>query len=80
MFAFIFVPLAILWSANDHPFLERVSGADWEYVGYVERKPGLQQNGSYTLTLESEGKTFILFKQQPLEQEYALTPLASIEE
>jgi len=68
MFAFILIPLALLWTADDHPFLERVTKADWEYVGYTERKPGLQPSGSYALTLESDGKTFILFKQKPLEK------------
>lgn len=69
MFAFILFPLALIWAADDHEFLERVTDADWEYVGYTERTPGLQPDGSYALTLESDGRTFILFKQGSLNQE-----------
>ena len=77
MFAFILFPLAVLWAADDHEFLERVTNADWEYVGYTERKPGLQPNGSYALTLESEGKTFILFKQRSLEQKKTVASIST---
>ena len=77
MFAFIIVPLALLWAADDHEFLERVTDADWEYVGYTDRTPGLQPDGSYALTLESEGKAFILFKQQSLEKQSTITSLSN---
>ena len=69
MFAFILVPilfpLALLWGAGNGEFLEKVTDADWQYVGYTERSPGLQADGSYALTLEVEGESYILFKQRP---------------
>ncbi len=72
MFALIFVPFMLLWTADNHEFFEMMTEAEWEYVAYQERVPGPQPDGSYAVTLESDGKTFILFKQRPLEKEVQL--------
>ncbi len=72
MFALIFVPFMLLWTADNHEFLEMMTEAEWEYVAYQERAPGPQPGGSYAVTLESDGKTFILFKQRPLEKKVQL--------
>ncbi len=76
MFALFLVPLVLLWSADNHEFLDRVTSADWDYVGVRERAPGPQPDGSYALTMESDGKTFILFQQKPLEKETDLAGLS----
>ena len=76
MFVLFLAPFLLLWSADNHEFLDRVTGADWEYVGVRERAPGPQPDGSYALTMESDGKTFILFKQKPLERKTRLAGLS----
>ncbi len=76
MFVLFLAPFLLLWSADNHEFLDRVTGADWEYVGVRERAPGPQPDGSYALTMESDGKTFILFKQKPLAKETNLAGLS----
>ena len=76
MVAFLFVPLAFLWTADNYEFLDKTTGAEWHYVGYHERSPGLQSDGAYALTMEVEGRTFILFKQQGPERERQLAGIA----
>ncbi len=76
MFVLFLAPFVLLWTADNHEFLDRVTGAEWEYVGVQERAPGPQPDGSYALTMESEGKTFILFKQKPLERKTRLAGLS----
>ena len=76
MFAFILVPLALLWGADNQEFLEKVTDADWQYVGYTERSPGPQADGSYALTLEVEGKAYILFKQHPAPETESVAQLS----
>ncbi len=77
MFAFILAPFVFLWTVDNSEFLEKVTDADWQYVGYQERTPGPQPDGSYAVTLEVDGKPFILFKQDPRER---ATHLAGISE
>lgn len=76
MFVLFLAPFVLLWTADNHEFLDRVTGAEWEYVGVRERAPGLQPDDSYALTMESDGKTFILFKQKPLERKTRLAGLS----
>lgn len=80
MFAFIliplFVPMTLLWGADNREFLEKMTDADWQYVGFTERSPGLQADGSYALTLEVEGKDYILFKQHPAPETESVATLS----
>ena len=39
MVAFILAPFVFLWTADNNEFLEKVTDADWEYIGYQERPP-----------------------------------------
>ena len=76
MFALFLAPFIFFWTADNHEYLQRVTGADWQYVGVRERAHGHQSDGSYALTLEVDGKSFILFKQKPLETEPRTAGLA----
>ena len=68
MVVFILAPFVFLWTADNNEFLEKVTDADWEYIGYQDPPPGPQPDGSYAVTFEVDGKTFVLFKQRPLEK------------
>ncbi len=72
MFVLFLAPGVLLWTADNHEFLDRVTGAEWEYVGVQERVHGPQPDGSFALTMETDGKSFILFKQKPVETETRL--------
>ena len=76
MVAFILAPFVLLWTVDNQEFFEKMTDAEWNYVGYQERTPGPQPDGSYALTLESDGKTFILYKQQWPEREISLAGIA----
>jgi len=69
MFAFLLVPFAALWSVDNSDYLQKMTNAEWEYVGYQERHNGLQHDGSAAMTMEIGGKSFILFKQRPMQAE-----------
>ncbi|MDD9876397.1 MAG: hypothetical protein OXR84_03030 [Magnetovibrio sp.] len=71
MVALILAAVTGLWTADNHQFLRKVTDAAWEYVGLQERQPGRQADGAEAVTLEADGRTFILFKQMPPEAEAA---------
>ncbi len=64
MFALILAPIALLWTATNSDYLQKVTDARWDYVGHQERAAGPAADGSAALTMEMDGKTFILFKQR----------------
>jgi len=64
MFALILTPF-LLWATENHKFLEQVSEAEWEYVGYQERATDQHPDGSKRISLSVDDKPFILFKQRP---------------
>lgn len=64
MFALFLASFMFLWTADNHEYLSRVTGADWEYVGVQNRTHGHQPDGSFALTMKSDGRRFILFKQK----------------
>jgi hypothetical protein len=58
----------LLWAAENHKFLEQMTEAEWEYVGYQERSTGQQLDGSQRVSLSVDDKPFILFKQRPIQR------------
>ena len=71
MIELLLISLTSLWTADNHAFIDRAQAGNWEYVGYTERQPGPQADGAYALTAQSQGNTFILFKQRVKEREVA---------
>jgi len=71
MIALMLISITSLWTADNEAFLTHAKPGNWEYVGYTERLPGAQTDGSYALTAQTQGKTFILFKQRPKVREVA---------
>lgn len=65
MFAFIMIPIAALWVADNHAFLANVTDAPWQFVGVHERRAGRQPDGAVAMPLLTDGGGFILFKQMP---------------
>ena len=76
MFALLLAPFAALWSVDNSEFLQKMSSAEWEYVGVQERQNGAQKDGSAAMTVEVDGRSFILFKQRPLRSERRAWELA----
>jgi len=66
MFALILIPVALFWTADNNAYLDKMTDARWDYLGYTERAAGPAADGSQALTLDMDGKTFILFKQRPV--------------
>ena len=64
MFALLLAPFAAFWSVDNSDYLKKLTGAEWEYVGYQQRQPGLQKDGAMALTMDVDGTSFILFKQR----------------
>ena len=65
MFAIFLVPMALMWAADNSQFLSKVTDAPWEYVGHRERAQGPAPDGSWAVSASQDGKSYILFKQQP---------------
>ncbi|MBT3660502.1 MAG: hypothetical protein HOB37_09435 [Rhodospirillaceae bacterium] len=68
MFAMLLAPFAAFWAADNQSFFDKMTDAEWEYVGYQAR-PAEAADGAKAMTLEVGGQAYILFKQKPLGQQ-----------
>lgn len=66
MVALILVPFLVLTAVDNDDFLARVTDAEWRFVGIQHRQSGIQDDGSVALPLQTDGKSYILFKQRSL--------------